>query len=80
MEKDRSLLVVNALGLVRHCPSGKPHLSCPFYKISNCFSLRDSYKYLTALTDEDIFQMIRQHNICSLSRSDESSLKISIYN
>jgi len=67
-------MVVNALGLVKQCPSGKPQSSCPYGKISSRFSLHDSYRFLNSLTDEDIFRMICRHSKCEYAGNEISML------
>lgn len=72
MLKDRNLLIVNALGLVKGCPAGKPIGSCIFLKISNRYSLRQSYNYLNLLDETEISKMLRSHFTCFNARMEQS--------
>jgi len=72
MLKDRNLLIVNALGLVKGCPAGKPLGSCIFQKMSDRFSLRQSYNYLGLLDESEISKMLRAHFTCFSARMEQS--------
>ena len=72
MLKDRNLLIVNALGLIKGCPVGKPLGSCIFQKMSGMYSFRQSYCHLNLLDENELSKMLRTHFNCFNARIEQS--------
>lgn len=67
---ERNLQIIKTLGLIKQCPSGKPLAGCPFKKIAGRFGLRDAFRLITSLSDEDIDLLLDKHLDCYNKRPD----------
>jgi|GEM_PF-1244372 len=74
MEDQRSFYLLFALGLVKQCPAGNRLKTCQVYKLANCCTLRDSYRFLNAMKDAALIEILAKHDACFALNQDRMIL------